>query len=92
MRKLTVLGDQRRTLEADALEDTFAVAICLMSIGFEIPKAIKTCLVLTNNLDGMRLRCDKACETLYLFTKRVRETALIMIQMKGHTDRIKDIT
>ena len=35
----------------------------------------------------MRLRCDKACETLYLFTKRVRETALIMIQMKGHTDR-----
>ena len=35
---------------------------------------------------NLRLR-DKACETLYLFTKRVRETALIMIQMKGHTDR-----
>ena len=39
---------------------------------------------------SLRLR-DKACETLYLFTKRVRETALIMIQMKGHTDR-KDTT
>ena len=47
--KLTVLGDQSRTLEADALEDTFAVAICLMSIGFEIPKAIKTSLVLNKH-------------------------------------------
>ena len=47
----------------------------------------------TKQLKRMSLRLrDKACETLYLFTKRVRETALIMIQMEGHTDRIKDIT
>ena len=58
MKKLTDLGDQRRALDSDPLEDAFAVAICLMSIGFEIPKAIKTSLVLNKHFrqDELKMR------------------------------------
>ena len=39
--KLTGLGDQRRALDSDPLEDAFALAVCLMSIGLMSPIAIQ---------------------------------------------------